>query len=229
MDAFAREEHVGHPALWELRRAELLEKLVAAVESEPGAEPIELERKFGFADGESWPQLRIAGTDGSEVYARGAIDRVDRAPDGGLVVVDYKSTAVEGLRRRMRSDVLLAPEFQLALYAAVLKAREPEARVDAQYFSLRSAERTPPLRKSRDGIDVDALLELDPARRAGLRARTPAPPNLADAVVERAGKMRAGFFEVRPLTCDYCPLKPACRLVALPTDPDENGGEVSRG
>jgi len=228
MDAFAREEHVGHPALWELRRVELLEKLVAAVESEPGAEPIELERKFGFADGESWPPLRIAGADGSEVYARGAIDRVDRAPDG-LVVVDYKSTAVEGLRRRMRSDVLLAPEFQLALYAAVLKAREPEARVDAQYFSLRSAERTPPLRKSRDGIDVDALLELDPARRAGLRARTPAPPNLADAVVERAGKMRAGFFEVRPLTCDYCQLKPACRLVALPTDPDENGGEVPRG
>jgi hypothetical protein len=85
------------------------------------------------------------------------------------------------------------------------------------------------LRKSRDGIDVDALLELDPARRAGLRARTPAPPNLADAVVERAGKMRAGFFEVRPLTCDYCQLKPACRLVALPTDPDENGGEVPRG
>ena len=34
--------------------------------------------------------------------------------------------------------------------------------------------------------------------------------------------------EVRPLDCDYCDLKPACRLVALPTDPDENGGEVPR-
>ena len=40
--------------------------------------------------------------------------------------------------------------------------------------------------------------------------------------------MRDGLLEVRPLDCDYCDLKPACRLVALPTDPDENGGEVPR-
>jgi hypothetical protein len=41
--------------------------------------------------------------------------------------------------------------------------------------------------------------------------------------------MRSGLFPVSPLTCDYCELKPACRLVALPTDPEENGGEVPRG
>ncbi len=33
--------------------------------------------------------------------------------------------------------------------------------------------------------------------------------------------MRRGHFEVRPLSCDYCDLKPLCRLVALPTDPEE--------
>jgi hypothetical protein len=48
-------------------------------------------------------------------------------------------------------------------------------------------------------------------------------------VLERVSLMRRGHFEVRPLSCDYCDLKPLCRLVALPTDPEENGGEVSRG
>ena len=62
--------------------------------------------------------------------------------------------------------------------------------------------------------------------RAELRAQK--KPNLADAVFERVEAMRSGRFEVRPLDCAWCDLKPACRLVALPTDPDENGGEVPR-
>jgi hypothetical protein len=72
------------------------------------------------------------------------------------------------------------------------------------------------------------LLELDPARRAALRTRSPAPKNLADEVFALVRRMRAGTFEVRPSSCDWCQLGSACRLVALPTDPDENGGEVTR-
>ena len=149
------------------------------------------------------------------MHVRGAIDRIDRLPDGALLVLDYKSGRPESLRRRLRADTMLAPEFQLALYAAVLRQREPGVRVDAAYISLQTGERTATLRKAaaRDGLDVDALLERE----------------LPKAVFERAGEMRKGFFEVRPLSCDFCDLKPACRLVALPTDPDENGGEVSRG
>src|SRR5207245_7483852 len=59
MDAFAEEQHVGHRALWELKRIELLERLVAVVESEREATPLELERPFGFDDEDSWPALRI--------------------------------------------------------------------------------------------------------------------------------------------------------------------------
>jgi len=117
--------------------------------------------------------------------------------------------------------MLLSPELQLALYAAVLRQRQPLARVDAQYVSMKDAERSPTLRKTK--LDVDALLELDPAKREAGK------PNLANAVHAQAALMRSGRFEVRPLSCDFCDLKPACRLVALPTDPDENGGEVSRG
>jgi RecB family exonuclease len=221
MDAFAEEEHVGHRAVWELKRGPLVDELVALIETETGAQPLELERSFGFDDPDSWPALRIPSPDGGpDVHVRGAIDRIDRV-DGRLVVLDYKSSRIESLRRKVREGTLLAPEFQLAIYAALLRQREPKERVDAQYISLRSARRTPTLAEAK--FDVDALLELDPARRAAIAA-----PNLANAVFERVGKMRAGIFEVRPLDCDFCDLKPACRLVALPTDPEENGGEVPR-
>ena len=202
MDAFATEEHVGHRALWELKRAELLEGLVAVVEAGPEARPVELERRFGFEDPDSWPPLRLG-----EVHVRGIVDRIDRLPDGTLLVIDYKSSRIDSLNPRLKPEGLLAPEFQLPLYAAMLRQREPSARVDAAYFSLKDARRTKTLREN--GVDLEAL-------------------PLAGAVQDRVERMRAGRFPVRPLSCDYCQLKPLCRLVALPTDPDENGGEVPR-
>lgn len=202
MEEFAEREYVGHPVLWELKRAELLESLIAVVESEEGARPLELERKFGFDEPESWPALRIG-----DVHVRGVVDRIDRLPDGTLLVLDYKSGRLTSLTPKLKKEALLAPEFQLALYAEMLRQRQPGARVDAGYLSLRDADRTRTLRES--GIDPDTL-------------------PLAAGVRERVAKMRGGHFAVRPLTCDYCDLEPVCRLVALPTDPDENGGEVSR-
>ena len=97
------------------------------------------------------------------------------------------------------------------------------ASVDAQYLSIRDAARTATLGEV-SKVDLDALLELDPAARLAAAGK----PNLAEAVHAQAALMRAGRFEVRPLTCEFCDLKPVCRLVALPTDPEENGGEVSR-
>jgi ATP-dependent helicase/DNAse subunit B len=202
MEAFAAEEHVGHRALWELKRAELLEGLIAVVEAGREARPVELERRFGFDDPDSWPALRF-----SDVHVRGIVDRIDLLPDGTFLVIDYKSSRVDSLSPRLKPQALLAPEFQLALYAAMLRQREPSARVDAAYLSLKDARRTKTLREN--GVDLEAL-------------------PLAGAVQERVEKMRAGRFPVRPLSCDYCQLKPLCRLVALPTDPDENGGEVPR-
>ena len=70
------------------------------------------------------------------------------------------------------------------------------------YLSVRDAQQTRPL------PDVQALL---PA-----------------AVHERVDKMRDGLFPVRPMSCEGCELLAVCRLVALPTDPDENGGEAPR-
>jgi ATP-dependent helicase/nuclease subunit B len=224
MAAFERERHVGNPALWALRRESLVHDLWAIAMGDLGEPlPLEVERRFGFDEPGSWLPLELIPRDGGPgLYVRGAIDRVDRR-DGVLLAVDYKSSRLDVLRRKLKAETLLSPELQLALYAALLRQREPLALVDAQYISMKEAARTPTLRKTAK-LDVDALLELDPARRALLQDK----PNLADAVHAQAALMRSGRFEVRPLSCDFCELKPACRLVALPTDPDENGGEVSR-
>jgi len=234
MDAFAVEEHVGHRVLWQLRRRDLLATLERVLLSEASEEsqPLEFERKFGFADDHSsWDGLQIPSPSGEPpLWVRGVIDRVDRALDGSLVVLDYKSGSAYPLQRKLKGQSLLRPEHQLALYAALLRQREPGARVDAAYVSLKDAKRTRQLRSvlAEDEIAVDELLEMDPARRAGLRTQEPRPENLADEVHARVARMRAGRFRVLSLDCDYCDLKGACRVVALPTDPEENGGEVTR-
>lgn len=225
MEAFAAEEHVGRRALWELRRAEVLTTLRAIVEAEarPGATPVEFERRFGYEG--SWEALRIPNPGGTEVaYVRGAIDRVDRDGDGGLLVIDYKSSSKQSLARKLQPGGLLVPEFQLAVYTALLRQREPRSAIDAAYVSLRDAERSRTLRESTgQSVDFDSLLEMDPVRRARLRDVAAPPLNLADEVWGRVTRMRQGDFTIQPLSCDFCELKPACRIVALPPDPEENG------
>ena len=228
MEAFAAEEHVGRRALWELRRNELLRTLRDIVEAEtrPGGRPIEFERRFGYPG--SWEALRIPDPTGAEIaFVRGAVDRIDRDAGGSLLVIDYKSSSRQTLSRKLQPAALFAPEFQLALYAAMLRQREPSTDVDAAYISLRDAERSSKLGDAiASAVDFGALLEMDPLRRAALR-RLPGPPlNLADQVWSRVDKMRRGLFPVQPLSCDFCELKPACRIVALPADPEENGGSA---
>ena len=224
MAAFERSQHVGNRALWNLRRETLVGELWAIVAGDIGQPlPLELERLFGFDKPESWPPLELVPLGiGPSIFVRGAIDRVD-VREGAVLAVDYKSSRSEVLRRKLKADTLLSPELQLSLYAAVLRQRQPLAAVDAQYISMRDAARSPTLGKG-SKVDLGALLELDPERRALLGNQ----PNLANAVHAQAAQMQSGRFEVRPLSCDFCDLKPACRLVALPTDPDENGGEVAR-
>jgi RecB family exonuclease len=231
MEAFAEEEHVGRAPLWELRRMEVLqslEALIAAEARQPG-QPVEFERRFGYPG--EWDPLRIPDPEGRElVFVRGAIDRIDRGEGRSLLVIDYKSSRKQALARKLDAGWLLRPEFQLALYAALVRQQEPRSSVDAVYVSLRDAERTATLASKTAGtVEMGALLEMDPARRARLREEPGPPLNLADEVWARVRAMRSGLFPVSPLTCDYCELKPACRLVALPTDPEENGGEVPRG
>ncbi|MBS2026149.1 MAG: PD-(D/E)XK nuclease family protein, partial [Deltaproteobacteria bacterium] len=224
-EAFARTQPVGHRGLWSIRRQEVAQtaREVVLHDLAAGADPLELERKFGpDAD---WPPVLLPSPGGEEsLVVRGAIDRVDRRPalEGrrSLLVLDYKSRSIEGLREQLRPARWTEPDFQLLVYALALRAKHPDVIVDAALYSLKSAEQTLGLReaasKKKPPVDLAAILELDPAARARLRQSEPEVRNVADAAWELASALRAGTMPVQPLGCDWCQLKPVCRIVALP-------------
>jgi len=232
MEAFALREHVGRRSLWAIRKREMLRDLAALLETEAarGGLPRHFEQAFGYP--QSWDALRIPDETGAEeVLVRGIIDRIDESQDGSLLVLDYKSSSLDTLTRKLDPGWLLRPEFQLAIYLALVRQIHPGRPVDAAYVSLRKARRTATLGEKTAGVSVDLghLLQMDPAARSRLRQEASPPLNLADEVWKIVHKERDGTFAVDPITCDYCDLKPTCRLVALPTDPEENGSEVPHG
>ena len=170
-------------------------------------------------------------TGAEEVLVRGIIDRIDESHGGSLLVLDYKSSSLDTLTRKLDPGWLLRPEFQLAIYLALVRQIHPGKRVDAAYVSLKKARRTATLgeKTAGDAVDLGRLLEMDAAARARLREEAEPSLNLADEVWKIVHKQRGGTFPVDPINCDYCDLQPTCRLVALPTDPEENGTEVPHG
>jgi DNA helicase II / ATP-dependent DNA helicase PcrA len=85
-------------------------------EESTGTEPVWVERKFDFSIGPH--------------HLRGRVDRVDRLPDGGFELIDYKT----GERK---SEAELADDLQLALYrVAAREAWDLEAELGSYYYVL---------------------------------------------------------------------------------------------
>jgi DNA helicase II / ATP-dependent DNA helicase PcrA len=85
-------------------------------EEATGTEPVWVERKFDFSIGQH--------------HLRGRVDRVDRLPDGGFELIDYKT----GERK---SEAELADDLQLALYrVAAREAWDLEAELGSYYYVL---------------------------------------------------------------------------------------------
>jgi superfamily I DNA/RNA helicase/RecB family exonuclease len=80
------------------------------------AQPVWVERKFDFSIGPH--------------HLRGRVDRVDRLPDGGYELIDYKT----GERK---TEAELADDLQLALYrVAAREAWDLEAEIGSYYYVL---------------------------------------------------------------------------------------------
>jgi RecB family exonuclease len=138
----------GRPLLWKLERRRILRELDWFLDCDEeiratfGIIPVPggRERKFGFG-GESGEPAMVALADGREVRFHGVVDRVDRAPDGSLVVVfDYKTgwrtdDPEGGLER--------GNKLQLPVYALAMGSLDPSAEVRAFYWYVRpSSEST---------------------------------------------------------------------------------------
>jgi len=125
-------------AWWPQTRVEIEEdvrrSLVALAGLAEGYLPYLQEAAFGMRGA---PPLRAGGGDDAFLL-RGVIDRVDRAPGGGIRVVDYKSGGKESHKK---ADVAKGKKLQLPLYALAAREAlglgEPE---EGFYWHIKQAE-----------------------------------------------------------------------------------------
>jgi ATP-dependent helicase/DNAse subunit B len=215
----------AHPAERAIvRRVEgLLARFLAEEAERPtgGFEPWLTEARFGEAEECERPPLEI---DGWSLH--GAIDRIDRAPDGGAIVLDYKLSGRVTSREKLEEEAKL----QLQLYMTAVAEHWGAEPVGGLYHPLRgTSERRPrgavldevaeslaPYRLSRtDLVDregLDLLLE-DARERAGeIVAR------MRRGDIRRDPGPRAGLrgHGVCPAFCDFAPI---CRRDRAPLEP----------
>ena len=170
---------------------------------------LELERgrgDFEVAALESRQQFEIGGLE-----LRGRLDRIDRLPDGGLLILDYKSGRCT--TNDWWSDRPDNP--QLPLYAVALAAAGEPVRGVA-YGSLRPEGCRLMSAGAEEGLDWPRQADA-PDWHAQIEHWR--------AVIERlAADYRAGLVPVDPKkppqTCAYCDLAPLCRVHELEQEED---------
>jgi len=125
---------------WELRR----------FVEEDQLEPVAVELPFGAGRGvevgpDRLPAVEVGIGGDRTVRFGGRMDRLDRAPDGSLVVSDYKTGRQNQLRQSFRADpVARGTRLQLAVYALAARALAgPDRQIRSRYW-LVSLNRSAP-------------------------------------------------------------------------------------
>ena len=119
-----------------------------------------------------------------ELRIRGRMDRIDRTPEG-VVIVDYKSSDV---RDQKKADERARDSLQLQVYAMAHEAEHGELPHEVQLHFLDSRV---------VGAARPDAVRLDKTR---------------DKLRSASTGIRAGSFEPRPsaITCGYCPFRQIC-------------------
>jgi ATP-dependent helicase/DNAse subunit B len=192
-----------------------------------GYEPWLLEASFGEGETAERPVLEIDGWG-----LHGAIDRVDRAPDGSALVLDYKLSRVVTPRKKFEEQAKL----QLQLYLIAVAEHWGADAVGGLYHPLRGTssrrprgavleEATPRLASYRlydkDLVDREGFEEMlaDARRRAGeIVAR------MRRGEIRRDPGPRHGLrgHDVCPTFCEFAPI---CRRDRAPADAEDEKWE----
>ncbi len=148
----------GHPAMWGIRRAQLLEAVRRALEEDrhTGRTPWAAELAFGTA-GAATPALTVTTGDGTAIPVRGAIDRVEVGPDGRVVVTDFKSGRPDRYRIDADDPTRSGRVLQLPLYGLVA-ARAHDVPVEQVIVQYRFVGRPEPYRPVVLPLD-DAIID----------------------------------------------------------------------
>jgi len=140
LDTAPRQEGFRQTAWWAQTRAEIVEKVRRSVEAMAELEgdffPHKYEAPFGL---KGQPPLIVQG-EGDSFRVRGYIDRVDRALDGRVRVIDYKTSGPHGFTKRAAVE---GKKVQVSLYALAardaLGLGEP---AEGFYWHVQHAERS---------------------------------------------------------------------------------------
>lgn len=130
-DEFAARGRTGRQLFWRRDRARILADLDRFLADDlawraRGATPVATEATF---------DTLVPLPDGRGLRVRGAIDRVDRLPDGSLVVFDYKTGRADDYRALGEDDPhLRGTRLQPAVYAAGARQVLGDASVRFEYW-----------------------------------------------------------------------------------------------
>ena len=235
VDAIAAERELGeHPAERAMlaRIKGLLARFLAEESRREtgGFEPWLLEAAFSESEQVEQPVLEL---DGWRLH--GAIDRVDRAPDGRALVIDYKLSSRVSAREKLEEEAKL----QLQLYLIAVAELWGTEIVGGVYHPLRATSE----RRPRGLVLEDAAADLDGYRlsKTDKVSEEEFDGLLADAR-RRAGaivtRMRNGRIDrdpgprpglrdhgVCPQFCDFAPI---CRRDRAPVEPLTEEGDEER-
>ena len=124
LDRFERTGRVGRPLRWELERSAISTQAVSFFQIDRAARrsgAVAERTEFPFGDEAGLPTVvEIDG--GRRLRFRGSADRVDRAPDGAVVVIDYKTIREARSEASILADVHRGRLLQLPLYARAAEA-----------------------------------------------------------------------------------------------------------
>lgn len=183
--------HLGHPEMWRARRGQILHAMRRGLELERDDRvvPVAAEFRFGrLSDGEREPAVWTSPDGEHRVWFSGAIDRLDRLPDGSLRVMDLKSGSASPYTS-IKPLTPLGPDrdkLQLAFYGWAVEQLTGERVASSAYRFV-----------GRPEADPDVELELSPEVIDELHTRL---HEIAEAI--DAGRFEPG--EVGNWGCDVC-------------------------
>nr|WP_205162230.1 PD-(D/E)XK nuclease family protein [Arthrobacter roseus] len=98
------------------------------------------EASFGPEDTDTHPPVELTLDDGSSIYFRGKVDRIDQHDDGRLKVIDYKTGKAKRYQELKKHRTAEGSRFQLPVYGLFARtlARKPASDVVAQYWFISS-------------------------------------------------------------------------------------------
>lgn len=140
-DEVAAQGLTGRPIFWKRDRRRILADLDRFLDDDQthraghGTVPVAVELGFGFTG--ELPPVSVPLPDGRALRVRGRADRLDRATDGTLHVVDYKTGKSDDYKGLSEANPVAAgTKLQLPLYglAGRLSQAQPDAPVHAEYW-----------------------------------------------------------------------------------------------